>query len=83
MSLLFGKVSEDAANDFFRVIKASDVRQTSSNDKNFKVIQQYKDKSNHILIFGMLPRIIVDNLCYSKAFDSFKSLQGYTKFVDM
>ena len=37
-------------------------------DKYCKIIQQYRAKSNNIIISGVLPRIAAVDLFYSKAF---------------
>ena len=57
-------------------------------DKYRKLIQQYKTKSNKIMISGVLPRIMADDLFYSKAFSLNNHLRNLCKdqgveFVDM
>ena len=87
------KVSEEATADTLFVIHAgtNDVRKTRSEellDKYRKLIQQYKTKSNNIMISGVLPRVAADDLFYSKAFSLNNRLRNLCKdqgveFVDM
>ena len=90
---MMDKVSKEATSDTLFVIHAgtNDVRKTRSEellDKYRKLIQQYKTKSNNILISGVLPRVAADDLFYSKAFSLNNRLRNLCKdqgveFVDM
>ncbi len=87
------KVSEEATAETLFVIHAgtNDVRKTRSQellDKYRKLIQQYKAKSNNIMISGVLPRVASDDLFYSKAFSLNCRLHNLCKdhgveFMDM
>ncbi len=86
-------VSKEATADTLFVIHAgtNDVRNNRSEellDKYRKLIQQYKTKSNNIMISGVLPRVAADNLFYSKAFSLNNRLRNLCKdqgveFVNM
>ena len=70
---MMDKVSEEATAESLFVIHAgaNDVRRTRSEellDKYRKFIQQYKTKSNSIMMSRLLSRIAADDLFYSKAF---------------
>ena len=90
---MMDKVSEEATADTLFVIHAgtNDVRKTRSEellDKYRKLIQQYKTKSNNIMISGVLPRVAADDLFYSKAFSLNSRLRNLCKdqgveFLDM
>ena len=90
---MMDKVSEEATNESLFVIHAgtNDVHETRSEellDKYRKLIQQYKTKSNNIIISGVLPRIEADDLFYSKAFSLNNRLRNLCKdngveFVNM
>lgn len=67
------KVTDGATNDtlFIFHVGTNDVKRTRSEallQKYRKLIQHYKNKSNNVLISGVLPRISADNVFYSKAF---------------
>ena len=90
---LFDQVSEEATNESLFVLHTgtNDVRTTRSEDlldKYRKLIQQYKTKSNRIMISGVLPRVAADNVFYSKAFSLNNRLETLCKehgieFVNM
>ncbi len=87
------KVSEEATAETLFVIHAgtNDVHKTRSEellDKYRKLIQQYKTKSNNIMISGVLPCVAADDLFYSKVFIRNSRLRNLCKdhgveFVDM
>ncbi len=90
---MMDKVSEEATADTLFVIHAgtNDVRKTRSEellDKYRKLIQQYKTKSNNMMISGVLPRVAADDLLYSTAFSLKSRLRNLctdhgVEFVDM
>ncbi len=90
---MMDKVSEEATADTLFVIHAAtnDVRKARSEemlDKYRKLIQQYKTKSNNIMISGVLPTVAGDDLFYSKAFSVNSRLRNLCKdhgveFVNM
>ena len=66
-------VAEGIANNGLILIHAgtNDIMRTRSEElleKYRKMIRQYKEKTNNILISGILPKIDADNIFYSKAF---------------
>ncbi len=87
------KVSEEATAETLFVIHAgtNDIRKTRSEElliEYRKVIQQYKIKSNNIMISGVLRRVAADDLFYIKAFSLNSRLRNPCKvhgveFVDM
>ena len=87
------QVSEEATADSLFVIHTgtNDVRNTRSEElmsKYRRLIQQYKTKSNNIIISGVLPRMSADNVFYSKAFSLNNRLQSLCReqgieFVNM
>ena len=81
---IMDKVSEDATNESLFVIHAgtNDILKTRSEkllDKYRKLIQQYKTKSNNIIISDVLPRIATEDLFYSKAFSLNNRLHNLCK----
>ncbi len=86
------KVSEEATAETLFVMDAgiNDVRKTRSEellDKYRKLFQQQKTKSN-IMISGVFPRVLANDLFYSKAFSLNSRLRNLCKyngveFVDM
>ncbi len=87
------KVSEEATAETLFVIHAStnDVRKTRSEellDRYRKLIQQYKTRSNNIMISCLVPRVAADDLFYSKTFSLNNRLRKLCKdheveFVNM
>merc|ERR1711911_155351 len=75
------QVSEEATAESLFVIHTgtNDVLKTRSEEllnKYRRLIQQYKTKSNNIIISGLLPRMSADNVFYSKAFSLNNRLQS-------
>jgi len=74
-------VTRDADNNTLYIIHAgtNDVKSCNSEellDRYRRMIQQYRSKSNNILISGILPRIGAERSFYSKAFSTNNRLKS-------